>query len=606
MKKIYNTQDLNNLEASYSNLLNYEFKNCIGSLIINRSNNELYEAHLEIIINTIKVDNPHLNITRKLILYSIDNDDIINYFNKIQETQESIELNNCIFNKLTIKIDLTSSFVLNQCSGILVIEGIQINSNIDMLMVESSNFELLSVSKLNLGNVDITENSKGNYEVFNNKVKNLKFAESDQKVSIRYSLLKPFYFFPLLLLLTDFISNYNKILFLDLMLLLIIMNTIWDVSTKVYRKYFSNIPINNVVKKISTIIYHNIINISPLIMLSIVYLYRQQPNSIAIEFVKTQYCHNNCLNISATSIINQIFLNTPILSVITYLVLFIVLRFITLNNECVNKKLEIEDTQINTFNYIAKDYSHLKHILYYFFLNYTATKVNITDSKIEKIELINVEGLTQQEKILFLIEKNNFRFSSFTVFQEYNIQDNREYEKLLTIKNLFKDKKLNLDNSIHSMFGSIFYFLLISLSNLFYRLKNILLSVIAFILLGTYVLFIPENMTVTDTTTQIFIKENNPEINPQYTCGQSVHIMCNIKDKKESLIEVPEFYPEYSSSVYTMSLVMPFVETETTKLYRPNNEHTEVMAMLFKLFKFIYLSALLFLFGKKFLKLKSE
>lgn len=48
-----------------------------------------------------------------------------------------------------------------------------------------------------------------------------------------------------------------------------------------------------------------------------------------------------------------------------------------------------------------------------------------------------------------------------------------------------------------------------------------------------------------------------------------------IDGEKNTQIYAPDFYPEYSSIYYTISLFMPFIDNEQTKLFRSNSSKIE-------------------------------
>lgn len=226
--------------------------------------------------------------------------------------------------------------------------------------------------------------------------------------------------------------------------------------------------------------------------------------------------------------------------------------------------------------------------------------LNLQHCLVKETDFKNFEGEDNAEKIFYSLENNQINFNDFATFDELT-----QHKEIKNFDFLVKNK-----NYIHSMGEDknsnicldIFHTVLYLIYNLFYRLKNIVLSLFLFYLLGIICFFTPNHMTIADTTVQVYLKDKDKNVKEL----SNKQIFLNIDGEKNTQIYAPDFYPEYSSNYYTISLFMPFIDNEQTKLFRPNSSTIEYWVIFYRMLGLFHFTAFMFIITNRFLFKKKE
>lgn len=226
--------------------------------------------------------------------------------------------------------------------------------------------------------------------------------------------------------------------------------------------------------------------------------------------------------------------------------------------------------------------------------------LNLQNCLVKTTDFRNFEGEDNAEKIFYSLENNQINFNHFATFEELT-----QHKEIKNFDFLVKNK-----NYIHSIghdknsniFLDIFHTILYIIYNLFYRLKNITLSLFLFYLLGISCFFSSNHMTIADTTVQVYLKDKDKNVQEL----SNKQIFFNIEGEKKTQIYAPDFYPEYSASYYTISLFMPFIDNEQTKLFRPNSSMIEYWVIFYRILGLLHFTAFMFIITNRFLFKKKE
>lgn len=562
--------------------------------------------------NILKLETDIKNIEKKYnkIILTINNQEInFNLFEVLENFKKDVEINfkRCNFNGIFKLRKNISTINFEECNGVITIGG-NINIIVKNINIINSNFKKLNIEKLKVINIDICSKSKGEYLLNDSVIERFKNSEYTEFKLNNSLFLKPIYFLPVLVCFIYFfliskVSFFNStILFLPILFWL--MNL---------RKIINNNPY----KKIELL--KNILGILPiLIFILSIWFFQLNLNNILYNIY--EYWHmtslNKLNNISPDSIKEliasyDVILNNIIITsnkifnilcfgftIICVLSIFI-LRNIILKSLINIKKIIIINSTINNFSYdIGFKSKLIEYINYIFFSSLTTMVVFDACTKIKNTSFIKMSGINKENKILYFIEKEGITIEKIEIFEELK---EMEKEELITLNKLLRNKQVLLNkqisNSLDNVFSLLFDLFMYPLSYIFLRVKNIILSTIIFLIMGMFI-FNSGNMTIKDPNTQLYINKLDTH------CNLKEKVMYNKKDEKETCINIPSFYPEYSSLYYSMASLVPFYENEQELFYRPNNESTEIMNGIYKILKLLNLTALVFIFGKRFLPKK--
>lgn len=574
-----------NICINIEDIHNFKFTNCNGN--INISINQFSDISL---FYNLKLDNPDLKIGYTLRVYNQiylkDSAELIKLIDRANSSKIGLNFINCTFTNVTLILKDICSMTFNNCKGSLNFPGDKNDLNkLCKISVVNSEFESFNIQYSQIDIFDICKESIGEYKINDSKVNDIKIEDKTH-----YYLIKPFYFISLsiLLLFAVLLINYGPIIIFACIVCCSSLLFIDIASRKfnrqsLYKKQRKDKVITSIISHTWFIFlglgYGIIYLIHPFLISTYKYLETNFEVFFSLKFIVTPIIFISIFSIVIFSrFYKKSFYNSTTITVI--------------------------NTEIKMLQYIAP----LSQMFEYFFLSKVGNNINLFDCIIEKTNLANNEGFDNKEKIYFLLENNTFFLSNFEMFKEL---DNDKYletydfilkNKAKIILNPFNKESINkvyLDKSSDpniaidwnigfSLLLNIFY-------TLFIRIRNVICSFFLLYIIG-FVIFPTEYMTIADSPTQIYLATHK---NIETSNGQKFYNIYDIQPDKSTLIHAPSFYPKYSPYDYIMGLLIPIVESEQIKLFRPNNDVTDFFAILYKILGLIHFSALIFIITKR-------
>jgi hypothetical protein len=237
-----------------------------------------------------------------------------------------------------------------------------------------------------------------------------------------------------------------------------------------------------------------------------------------------------------------------------------------------------------------------------YFFNRRFFQINLQKNKIYDF-YINNDGFSNEDKIIFLYEQPGIKITDINFLSLE--QEGFFYKKILNYYQKSRNYFLTQVESPYSAVAKMFYiFFITSISSHFIRVKNLFLSLLCTVLIGAFLIFTSNNVTIKDNNVQLeILKAKNSHNN---LCQSECTTYFNDKDNKETKISVPDFYDKYNPYYFTINELITLPLLETNKSFKPNNESTEFFSFIYHCLGLIYTSAFVWHLGKFILFKKNE
>lgn len=308
-----------------------------------------------------------------------------------------------------------------------------------------------------------------------------------------------------------------------------------------------------------------------------------------------------------------ILLNNGIFVVANFVFSMFLIAFYTFSMSVSQIGLTMKDNTINKirFNKSIFNFSENKLIqkigsffivpLDYLF-NGRFFKISLIHNKINQF-YINNDGFSNEEKIIIFYEQPDVKISGINFLSLG--KESFFYKKMLSFyENKFDYLSNNSEHIFTLVTKLIFLLLSLTFTSHFIRLKNLVLSIICTVTLGSVLIFTHDNITIKDNNVQMeILKAKNTKSN---LCQPECTIYYNEKDKKETQISVPDFYDKYNPYYFTINELLNLPLLETNKSFKPNNEPTEFFSFIYHCLGLIYTSAFVWHLTKFILFKKAE
>jgi hypothetical protein len=229
-----------------------------------------------------------------------------------------------------------------------------------------------------------------------------------------------------------------------------------------------------------------------------------------------------------------------------------------------------------------------------YFLNGRFFNISFQNNQIQLFD-INNDGFSHEDKIIFLYEQPGIRINKLNFLSLG--KENIFYKKILEH---YEKRHTYLSDIIDNPFSGIakllYLFVVTSLTSHFIRVKNLFLSLLCTVLIGAFLIFTSNNVTIKDNNVQLeILKAKNSHNN---LCQSECTTYFNDKDNKETKISVPDFYDKYNPYYFTINELINLPLLETNKSFKPNNNSTEFFSFIYHCLGLIYTSAFVWHLGK--------
>lgn len=563
---------------------NFKFTNCNGN--INISINQFSDISL---FYNLKLDNPDLKIGYTLRVYDQiylkDSAELIKLIDRANSSKIGLNFINCTFTNVKLILKNICSMAFNNCKGNLNFPGDKNDLHaIGEIVVINSKFENFNIQYSQIDIFDICKESIGEYRIEDSKIGIVRVEDK-----INYKLLQPVYFLPGIVFLLYILIHMGFWNLVNIFIFSVSYNLLF--ITKISKKVGDKLNYHKTIKDYMSL---TCVLLSPLMTII---------GSILLVYFDSAIIYEQ-LNI--TQYVKSDISLLVIFSFMIILNLFSMVIFARYYQKAFYKQsiLTFIENQINLFEYKQTSSNSL---VSYFINSKIGNDINIINSIIEESNFINCEGYDNKEKIYFMLEKNSFYSNKLDNFKQ--LKDDRlfntynfilENKQKLIMNPLNKESISKIytttkdDDKNYNYLFIAQYLILYLFYNLFIRIKNIMISMTLFYIIGC-LFFNSVAMTITDPVTQIYIKEQKI-----ITSSNGDKFYNDLSDKNTEII-VPDFYPKFSNSSYTIGKLIPLVENDDNKLFRANNDKTEFLNFLYNFIGLLHISALIFIVTNRFL-----